>query len=774
MDPVRPPLPVAFPGSVTLLSRTPIQDEPLTVSEGDLPPDLHGHAFFIGPGGSLNNRNLPESDLIQPNQDGTPLFNGDPLIYRIDFSAETARLTSRIPHTPCYYTDLACETDPAYGDMRYRNHGMARLSFQLGFRNEINTALIPVRFTPEEGIRMLITWDAGRPYEIDPVSLEIKTPIGFNHEWQEQIPLPLPFPIVTTTAHPAFDHTPDPVSQRAQLYTLNYGKSIGTAMHPILSGDAGAPFTHSDEEVEQEVRELITTMKRLLGWLSGPLGVLLKVDIDIVQKLLGWLLRRVMTVAGWFWPRIDKLVPERGNRVRRLHLQRDVVDEVLKLTREKLPQGTRTTQDHLLEWKRLLAVAEMLLNSASEMNDFVHILAWDGSSELHRWNMLVRDGEELVKPRIFQSMHQMAITSNHLILMDTVFKLGAEQLLTAPTPDFPSLDALIRRLLDFKQSDDAVIYIIDREQLTRAQDQVVARRLVIPFSAAHFLADYEEHDGRITLHMGHNTGWDPAEWTRSFDDFPYSPLQPSTLGMATSGSDINMLGHYEVDTRTGTITRSEQYKHNDLTWMVAIYAYGMPDGVTPVPRIGSLYWNCWGARGELLPQYTEDLYGGPNYTTRNLPRQEVERIAAESRPGTLCHLDTQRMIIDDHYVFPPGCFGTSAQFVPRRDGEGDQRNGYLICIVNDSDDPSRSAFWLFDAARLAAGPVCKLSHPSLAIGLTIHSTWIPTLKAGAASSYNVPVQDDYNARLQMIDNGEQRKRLEQLFQTHVYPHFPNT
>ena len=47
---------------------------------------------------------------------------------------------------------------------------MARISRQLGVRNPLNTAFLPMQD------RMLLTYDAGRPYEIDTESLEVITP----------------------------------------------------------------------------------------------------------------------------------------------------------------------------------------------------------------------------------------------------------------------------------------------------------------------------------------------------------------------------------------------------------------------------------------------------------------------------------------------------------------------------------------------------------------------------------------------------------------------
>jgi carotenoid cleavage dioxygenase-like enzyme len=87
--------------------RTEHQDLVLNIDEGTLPPDLWGHAFVIGPAGAINSSVIPNTDRIQPSQDGTPLFNGDAMIYRFDFDqvAHQGRvsITNKIAKTPCYY-----------------------------------------------------------------------------------------------------------------------------------------------------------------------------------------------------------------------------------------------------------------------------------------------------------------------------------------------------------------------------------------------------------------------------------------------------------------------------------------------------------------------------------------------------------------------------------------------------------------------------------------------------------------------------------------------
>jgi hypothetical protein len=91
-------------------------------------------------------------------------------------------------------------------------------------------------------------------------------------------------------------------------------------------------------------------------------------------------------------------------------------------------------------------------------------------------------------------------------------------------------------------------------------------------------------------------------------------------------------------------------------------------------------------------------------------------------------------------------------------------------VVNGNKDPEHSEFWIFDAENLGRGPICCLGHPSLKIGLTIHSTWIPAIHKRKAT-YKISVQDDYNEKLKRI---KREQELGPLFHTYVYPHFQHT
>jgi len=88
---------------------------------------------------------------------------------------------------------------------------MAGVQSPFGVVNAANTAPLPW------GDRLFMTWDVGRPVEIDPVDLRFLGEVGHRDQWKvfEALgPQPI-LPMVTTTAHPVID--PD----RSVMWTVN-------------------------------------------------------------------------------------------------------------------------------------------------------------------------------------------------------------------------------------------------------------------------------------------------------------------------------------------------------------------------------------------------------------------------------------------------------------------------------------------------------------------------------------------------------------------------
>ena len=188
-------------------------DGELEIFEGQVPDDIQGSFYVCYPVGSVNSDGLPFPEKLLNGdhnpEAATPIMNGDGMAVRVTMKpGEKTTVRSRILKTPCYWADV----NSRYGTKHYevlgfRNFGISRMSMGLGARNEVNTALIPVHFKDSENPYLLATYDVGRPFIMDPESMELITPVGWNKEWVQGTPpfLPWPFKLVQSTAHPTFD-----------------------------------------------------------------------------------------------------------------------------------------------------------------------------------------------------------------------------------------------------------------------------------------------------------------------------------------------------------------------------------------------------------------------------------------------------------------------------------------------------------------------------------------------------------------------------------------
>ncbi len=171
-------MPAAFNHRVT----TETAPATLEVLSGALPPDLAGHVFF-------------QSLALRPDDAG---FSGDGLIWRVDLGGDAPVIRSKLLRT----TDYLMADAFASTSYRFESRGMMRLG-PLGLQNQTNTALVAL-----DGNRLIATADGGRPWELDPDTLEPLTPVGRLDDYRAIADLPwnrLLCPMNITSAHPPYD-----------------------------------------------------------------------------------------------------------------------------------------------------------------------------------------------------------------------------------------------------------------------------------------------------------------------------------------------------------------------------------------------------------------------------------------------------------------------------------------------------------------------------------------------------------------------------------------
>jgi carotenoid cleavage dioxygenase-like enzyme len=663
------------------LTHEPLELELLDHERKDVLDRLHGHLFVVAPVGDAHEK---------PSAERVSLLNGDGMVYRVDLSREDghvrAHVTTRMIKPACYWADQALAPRGPWAGKKidpFFNMGIARVAPQLGFRDFGNTALVPMFDEKTDTARLLVTYDAGRPLEIDPVELSTLTPVGSNAEWQSELNSEgMPFKLVLSTAHPIWD------AATGELFTVNYVRSIANLLG-LVGTTSAAVFARAPRAAHS-----------LLGK-----------ALDLVESSPAALAALSFAVHG---------VGKRAYRAAQAVVPGLPKDQV-KLTR------------------------------------------WDGKGALEQWDVVLQGRCGTQKPlRINDSMHQVAVTRDYVLLADTNFKVGLNQWMYNPETTHPDWDRLVRLVLGRRQLGEMPLYIVSRKDLTADRTTVVAREVTLPYGAVHFLADYENPDGKITIHAGHGTALDIAEWVRSYDVPPFGATgtpQGWMSGMLTGSVDLNRLGRYVVDAETGEVSDQQVLTDEKTLWSLGLYAAdGVPAWNKLPDRIRDVYWFSSGFRGEMLTRYLVNLYKG--YSARLVPMQQVQALFEENDGrSSLFRVDTGSMTIKDCYTFQTSAMLSSPQVIPAK--AGDPRGDLLL--VTEFQGDHASTFLIFEAKDLARGPVARLSSPKLRFGMSLHTAWLPKLSPSTAG-YRVNPREDFGPAI------EQNPLLREFFEQAVYPH----
>ncbi|NJK62253.1 MAG: hypothetical protein HC921_05805 [Synechococcaceae cyanobacterium SM2_3_1] len=739
------PLNAIFPRSVLSLSREqfgPKADNPYANQEPlvlrftensklkELPSDLRGSVYMVGPAGSIDSPLAPESSdpyLVDPTREGTiMLYNGDGMIYRLDFDQpqQGVVLTTRLATPPDYIADAVTHTCPQYQDLKFESIGITRIG-SLGLRNQLNTAFLPMKFAHEDRTRLLLTWDMGRPYEIDPVTLELATPMGWNHEWEtvtELVNLPFepkqPFQAIQTCAHPYFD----PHQENGLVLTTNVGRSLSNLFSQII-----------------------------------PIGYLIK---EGIRDLLG-------------------LAPPAAEPPSPFQDTEPEAPEPTAAPGSTSPQprpASAQKPQSIREWlKELLVLLIQLVRGFLEFfsGNFVDLVMWDGIGNLQKWRITYQ-GRPI---GISQTTHQIGVTEDYVLIADTAFKISIEELLPSlKSGKAQGIERAIRDLLDHPQLSYCPLYIVSRRDLQSGVSRVAARKVMIPWESAHFLTEYKNPQGQITIHFSFVCGWDAGEAVSAFDyegvNAPKpTPGLPPLYGVLYGPTDISRLGYYVIQGETGEILDHDYVADTQLTWGPAIYAYPYGQNYASTPdQLPDLYWICLGCWRELLLPHILELYR--DYPNRMIALSLIEKMTEQGRPSNLLHLHydpeaqgLDRLRLVDAYAFPDGHYVLTPQFIPKRETSG-SKDGYIVCLVHFGDRtlPTKgNEIWIFDAQNLGQGPICQLWHPQFQVGFTVHSTWLENPQRRAAEYY-IPVQEDYHTLVK-----QQSQEVQDLFEDWIYP-----
>ena len=165
------------------------RDHRLDVIDGHWPNDMVGSVFVVGPdkrrpgGHWFAEQGLLEKIHLVPDR------HGRVVVEHRRVTTPLSRIRRRFPWL--FKMLVFMEVSP------------------FGISNLANTNVQPIED------RLFIGYDAGRPIEVDPETMEYLTPVGGNDEWFQSSPGLLE-PGISVAAHPAADH------EDGRLYFVNY------------------------------------------------------------------------------------------------------------------------------------------------------------------------------------------------------------------------------------------------------------------------------------------------------------------------------------------------------------------------------------------------------------------------------------------------------------------------------------------------------------------------------------------------------------------------
>jgi carotenoid cleavage dioxygenase-like enzyme len=730
--------------TITHASRAEYADLPLELLEGTLPLDLSGAVYFSSPVGTVESGGLPYP-LGQ--EYSSPVFNGDGMILKVSFPAPgKVYISAQILKTPCYFADEAVSTvakeDEKY-EMGFFNVGISRLSTDLGVRNQLNTAMIPMRLPGESVDRIMATFDTGRPYEFDPSSLQLFHPMGNNLEWKAQF-FPIVdyvFPMIASTAHPAYD------PNTGEFFTINYTKSLLNMVFPPKQS------IRSDQ-----VETFFQSMNRVFD--------------EFVDS----------------WQRMDKEDGLKGETQLIDQLEKDVTQQISQLS----------SQEEIQEEEEKTAF--------SLQENAVFVVKRDPQGAIRSWRVKDMQGDDLrIAESIHQTGitedYFVFIDSSFKISMDllipyfrkpwTLLSQILRGFFQSRLKDYTHI-YLVKRsdLNDQNQEVIAERLRIPEQTVHFAIDYLNPDRTITLHTAHNSslcAAEWVRHHDKLAI--------DPS-----------LEVDPHVVGLPTIGEmDVSKIGRIKIKVTSkknepiSTVIKQSkliyhtldladlQHQKKDLqklgpsTWGIGLLTYRdylAPDKI--VEKVPYIFWQMYGLDYQVLTQYIYEMY---DLETNVVAPEDVLAYTREGIPFSIVRQNTRTMKLDDWYYFPDDHYLRSLQFAPKNSplpaGSEEELHGYLICTVIVQKAPKdplsfSREIWIFDAAALSTGPVSKLTHPSLSFAFTIHSAWLPDPQT-VEPAWAYDVHQDYDEVLETFRDQDYAVDIREFMKTNVYSKmkFPN-
>lgn len=693
-----------------------------------LPEDLMGAVFIVSTVGSVSSKTTTVDDkVVLPCDDGgTALFNGDGMIYRVDFNSGAASLTTRIAATPSYYADqISFEGREKYSHLiPWVNLGLGRTSPILGLLKQASTAFVPLRFPNSKNERLLITSDVMRPFEVDPVSLKLIAPVGKNSDWTpllDKYPINLtPFSMLMSTAHPAFD----PIT--GELFVTNTQVSFDNFMKDRIKKD-----------FKKRVSELIDRR-------HYPV---VEFFMAAFQKLLGLL--DAFHLDGYNGVKLHRWT---GNSIDIDTF--DVVDEAGNPIVIKQSTHMMGISEHYVVFADTSFKLSLLENLPSQFFDENYSPFSDDFNTNYE-SKFVAECSNKFKQAVRMVFTYPQSPDTHLYLIDRSDFIQASGL-QVMAKKVTVKGEIAHFFVDYQQSSSdklvlhaGMAYASDPAEFIHSVDRSMLTN-----------ESMKSQSGMLTAGMDINS---PAVIVVDLDT---QTSEKVDLSLEQSIQHTPVLGLYTYRDSYPV----QQFEH--------IYWLGAPLWNSTLPSVmDDLYGN--------YPYRRQSKSAMLDMIAKEVPAM-VNKISIDK--DALDHwLDTgvkpeSVLKVEDHYQCPDGYLVTSPTYVPKVGiNQNEIAGGYLICctIFSDhycSDDQadnwsSNTEFWIFDADNLSVGPQYKLSHPQLNMGFPLHTTWLKHLDT-KDSYYDVEAdhKDEVERLIKHLPSKQLQTQIKALFRQ-VYQSF---
>lgn len=710
-------------------------DIELTTIEGEIPKDLSGFVYINSGAGTVNSGGLPYQKKLpngEMNQEfGSPVINGDGYMYRFDLT-ETGKvkLKTNILKTPCFYADRASSpqlsgADNPWAKIAFKNKGIARMSMKLGTRNQLNTAITPFRKPGDSQSRLLATFDAGRPFEFDPKTLELITPIGENKFWRAGTPpfLVNPFPMILTSAHPVYD----PETQ--EVFSVNFTKSTKT----LLS--ATEIFHHifdDEEDIERRLEERIDRWKQI----EDKEKVVQEVnDFFYTQKAAP----KEDTIWAWLKRIYWRIIGSKFSNENAVYL--------IKWMGEKTPQTFKIVNED---------------GSGIEIEHNMHQIGFS---------------KDYVILADTNFKFTLDVMQNNLFPNNEKIDAFIRDLLDGEQNDYSSLYIIHRKdLIDTKKEVKAHKVVLPVETVHFSANYENPNGILTVHTAHNCSACPAEWIRYYDTCKCNNEPIDPER----VGLIAVGEMDISKIGKVVI--DVPNRDCLESESKflhlTGDLDHPED--PGPHTWAIGLYTY--KDMLSPDKNVGKIehiFWQAYGLSDKMLTDFMYKLYENPK-RNRVYQAEDVLQYTRKGAPFILQTVATDSMDVIDHYSFPKETFMWSLQFVPSNSENKEvpeSLNGYILCTVigqvneNNASSGYFSEIWIFDAADLKKGPVAKLAHEELKFAFTIHSVWVAEASEVTEPAYKVDIRKDYNEQIKHMKSRRLRRKVQSLMDQHVYPHF---